>query len=195
MSCNSNDDDNDNKPLPEPNNNGALKLQTVTTNAKEYGKWTYYSIEKGKEVQISDFKNSLDWDIAFHRDHVRLNGGKSGKGKGEAIKLNEEDINKVTVAPTEGYVKDTEGFILTKLQFPQPIFTKEPFNKEVKWLDIDTSNPPPVYTMEKDVLFVIKTASGKYAKIKFLDYLGDRGEKIIIKWQYAFQKDGSTNLK
>ncbi|MBV7440189.1 HmuY family protein [Weeksellaceae bacterium TAE3-ERU29] len=187
VSCSSDDEKN-------PESKSELTVNTVKTDARKYDAWVYYSIETGKEVEVSDSKNSLNWDIAFHRNNVRLNGGESGKGKGEAVKLDEKDLSKVVEAPTSGYVKDTEGTIVIAYVMPAPKFGKEPFNKAVSWLDIDTRTPPPIYTLQDNV-FVIKTANGKYAKIKFLSYKGDRNENLIITWQYAFQKDGSTNLK
>nr|WP_221410853.1 HmuY family protein [Ornithobacterium rhinotracheale] len=82
FSCSSSDDDNGKKVVD--GNAGVVEVQT---NAKSYDKWTYYSIEQGKEVAVENPKESLAWDIAFHRGDVKLNGGASGKGKGEAIKL------------------------------------------------------------------------------------------------------------
>lgn len=190
FSCSSSDDDNVKK-----NVDGSAGIVEVQTNAKSYDKWTYYSIEQGKEVVVENPQESLAWDIAFHRGDVKLNGGASGNGKGEAIKLNTEDLSAVVEAPESGYAKDVTADILVYDLKTHQISTLENGSKnpQIDWLNIDTSTPPPKYILHKNV-FVIKTASGKYAKIKFLNYIGDNKEKIIATWQYFYQADGSRKL-
>ena len=75
-------DDDDEPKLP-----GDVKVVEFI-NATSYTDWQYFSFEKGGLVEVSDYANDLSWDIAFHRGDVRLNGGKSGKGQGEAINTN-----------------------------------------------------------------------------------------------------------
>ncbi|MGV4461789.1 HmuY family protein [Ornithobacterium rhinotracheale] len=190
FSCSSSDDDNGKKVVD--GNAGVVEVQT---SAKSYDKWTYYSIEQGKEVAIENPKESLAWDIAFHRGDVKLNGGASGKGKGEAIKLTTTDFATVTEAPAEGYVKDVKANILSyniKTHQMTPLEDGSK-NEQLFWLNIDTNTPPPKYTLYKNV-FVIKTASGKYAKIQFLNYIGDNKEKIVATWKYFYQANGSRKL-
>lgn len=190
LSCNSSDDDIDQGKI-----DGSVGIVDVQTNAKAYDKWTYYSIEQGKEVDVDDPQESLAWDIAFHRGDVKLNGGASGKGKGEAIKLTSEDLATVVEAPERGYVKDVKADILSYNAKTHEVTLLEngSKNEQIVWLDIDTSTPPPKYSLHKNV-FVIKTASGKYAKIQFLNYIGDNKEKIIATWKYFYQPNGSRRL-
>ena len=48
--------------------------------ARSYTDWIYFSFSKGEIVKVNDYQNDANWDVAFHRGNVRLNGGKSGKG-------------------------------------------------------------------------------------------------------------------
>ncbi|MCX7987788.1 MAG: HmuY family protein, partial [Bacteroidales bacterium] len=75
---------------------------TVTINASAYDKWVYFSFDSGKVVEIDNFKNSMNWDIGFHRMDVRVNCGESGPGQGGTILLGKVDFDTVSVAPASG---------------------------------------------------------------------------------------------
>jgi len=172
-----------------------LEVKTVQIDARSYPDWVYFSFEKGEVVTVNpaSFSSDLNWDIAFHRNDVRLNGGASGKGAGGALKTSAKSLAEITTAPASGYKTDVIKSIMTKFVLPVPVFEDQPASTEINWLNVDTSNPPPVYTLFDDV-YVVKTAQGKYAKIKFKNYLGDKNETMIITLEYAYQPDGSTSL-
>jgi len=181
----------DSEEEPKP----ALEVKTVQIDARSYADWVYFSFEKGEVVSVdpAGFSSDLNWDIAFHRNDVRLNCGLSGKGAGGALKTTVKTLADISTAPTSGYAVDAKKSIMTKFTLPVPVFEDQPANTEINWLNVDTSNPPPVYTLFDDV-YVIKTAQGKYAKIKFKNYLSDKNETMIITLEYAYQADGSTSL-
>ncbi len=81
--------------------------KTTTINASAYDKWVYFSFKENKVVEISDFTNSLDWDIGFHRHNVRINCGKSGIGQGGTYNAGKVDFSSVTEAPETGYALKT----------------------------------------------------------------------------------------
>ena len=47
----------------------------LTINASNYDDWIYYSFELEDVVDIASPQSSLDWDIAFKRNHMITNGG------------------------------------------------------------------------------------------------------------------------
>lgn len=59
----------------------ALEIKSVQIDARSYSDWVYFSFDKGEVVTINPttFSTDLSWDIAFHRNDVRLNCGASGK--------------------------------------------------------------------------------------------------------------------
>ena len=57
----------------------------VTINASSYSDWVYFSVNSASVVEIDDPENSLDWDLAFQRKHIRTNSGLSGNGYGGAF--------------------------------------------------------------------------------------------------------------
>ena len=56
----------------------------VTIPATSYSDWIYFSVEDNAVVNIDYPENSLEWDFAFQRKHIRTNGGMSGVGNGSA---------------------------------------------------------------------------------------------------------------
>lgn len=187
-SCSDSSDD------PVEVNPQAVKTQSI--DARDYSKWVYFSFSKGEVVTVpdNDYQNNLDWDIAFHRNDVRLNGGLSGNGAGAALTAAVSELANVTEAPESGYKEDVTKSILVKFQLPVPLFEDQPASTEIDWMSVDTSTPPPVYTLYNKV-FIVKTANGKYAKLKFKSYLSDLNETMVIKFDYVYQADGSRNLK
>lgn len=188
ISCSNSDD-----PPAEPEGQG---VKTQIIDARDYSKWVYFSFEKAEVVNISDgdFQQSMDWDIAFHRNDVRINCGASGSGAGGAQAASSHELALVTEAPESGYIEDALKSIMVKFQLPVPLFEDQPANHAIDWLAIDISNPPPLYTLHNKV-FIVKTAAGKYAKLKFKSYLSDLNDTMVIKFDYFYQGDGSRNLK
>lgn len=177
----------DDAPAPE------LEARTFSVDAKAYNTWVYFSFEKNAVVEVSDYQNDLSWDIAFHRADVRLNGGLSGKGHGSAQKTEETSLTEVLEAPAGGYVPDSYGNVIVEFKIP-PVYQEQPYNAVMStWLNIDTSSPPPVYTLAENV-FVMTTVSGKYVKIKFTDYTNDKGETLYPAFEYIYQPDGSRKF-
>ncbi|GAD06799.1 hypothetical protein HQ45_01710 [Porphyromonas crevioricanis] len=78
---------------PEREKQGEKKVEYL--NATAYGKWVYFSFEQGKVVDVANPAESKDWDIAFHREHVQLNGADGFSGKADMAETGEEDFDKV----------------------------------------------------------------------------------------------------
>ena len=57
---------------------------SIQIDASSYSSWVYYNFSIHSEVIISDPENSLGWDIAFQRNHIKTNSGTSGNGLGGA---------------------------------------------------------------------------------------------------------------
>ncbi|WP_347027169.1 HmuY family protein, partial [Bacteroides ovatus] len=154
----------------------------------------YYSLEKGKEVSVSEESHAenTDWDIAFNRYNVRTNSGASGKGKGGALLTNIKDLAACTTVPQGTFTVDAAYTITAPgTGFPPP--TMESTANEVLCKAITFAGPPPTYT-PSDYVFIVRTASGKYAKLKAKSFYDDEGKSGIYSFEYAIQPDGSTNL-
>ncbi len=174
----------------------AVNVDNIET--KAFDKWVYFSFEKGilgtyTENEF-DYKNSLDWDLAFHRWDVRTNGGESGKGKGAACAVNYQDLNVELWSlnfASLAFVNDSK--IKTYMAPPDMnAETDADQRKEVPantilatWLKVSMSSIPPTYTMATNA-FVIKAANGKMAAIQFTNYLSDKAVKGYVSFKYIY---------
>ncbi len=169
---------------------------------KDYDTWYYFSFKEGKIIGRGNadpasgddaaWKERSDWDIAFHRNNVRTNGGLSGNGMGEVMMLRTKDFNSVKTVPENGeYTKDTEYKRFAIKPDMPPVFLTTTLNRAMnKWCDYD--HDKGAWVIELKNVFIVKTADGKYAKIKFINFLNDADDTGFISFKYAYQADGST---
>lgn len=192
-SCKKDDDE----PKPE------LKANEVSITATDYGKWIYFSFDKKEiigESAVKELKEGLDWDIAFNRYNIRLNGGKSGKGKAEAVSVQGQTgktgWDAVTKAPESGYQADDMISVMVGHEMP-PTFESIAGSsvitggKNGSWVKM--GGMPPSYTVTNQI-FVVKTAKGNFAKIWLKQYVGadKKGGHVVMK--YMYQADGSKDF-
>lgn len=160
--------------------------------ARSYANWVYFSFSRNEIVAVDDAQNDANWDIAFHRGDVKLNGGKSGKGSSEAINTAKTEWNAVTSAPTSGYAKDEIGTITTAFTGAGVTEEDQPFSQIVStWLTVDTSTPPPKYTVHNYV-YVLRSASGKYVKLQLYDNKSATNAAGYVSFKYQYNAGGGS---
>ncbi len=146
--------------------------------------FTYYSLRDSAIVARAD-SNSTKWDLAFKSTTVLINGGSSGPGEGGAIMLTETDYDALSMAPDSEYAVDTEG---------QPAIGRA-------WYTY-TGPPSHHILINPGVVLVVRTADGRYAKLKFTSYYKG-GEAVpssadargrFLNFTYTFQPDGSRSF-
>jgi hypothetical protein len=192
----------------------AVNEKEVEVQATAYDKWTYFSFEKGTVVgsfDVEQKRESLDWDIAFHRWDIRLNCGKSGSGKGGALlvdgKVAKTGWDALTEAPENGYEVDGTLEVTKKMaQMGKPekatvgasnVITGNMMKKGT-WMTMSYMGQG-VRTYEySNQIFVVKTADGKYVKVWLKAYTklvegSKKGGYITMK--YAYQPDGSRSFR
>lgn len=169
------------------------EVKGFTIDARAFNRWIYFSFATGDTVSVSNFQTDLSWDIAFHRWDVRTNSGLSGQGQGGALELTATSLEQVLEAPANGFVLDTLISTMASPAMP-PVFIQVPASTELaKWMDVNTSQMPPIFTIS-DRVFIVRTATRRYAKLKFIDFTNDLGERGVVTFQYVFQPDGSRRF-
>lgn len=176
--------------------------RSMTIDTRSYTTWTYFSFEKGilgvyTEKEF-DYKNSTEWDIAFHRWDVRTNCGESGLGKGGAYQTNYGGLLNVDIwstMPAKGdFIEDTH---LKTYMAPPSMDPNAPAEQRLdvpanlvlsKWLEVQMTSIPPKYNM-LDRAFVVRTASGKHAAVKFTNYMNDKAVKGYASFDYVYPLD------
>lgn len=189
-------DKNDPLPADSSQEGKSLPVKQVTLSRKTaYGNdWIYYSLEKGVEVGVSEetHAESADWDIAFNRYNVRTNSGASGKGKGGALLTDFKDMAACKAVPEGTFTLDAAYTITAPgTGFPPPTMVSTA--NEVLCKAIVFAGPPPTYT-PSDYVFIVRTAGGKYAKLKARSFYDTGGNSGFYSFEYAIQADGSKKL-
>lgn len=131
-------------------------------------------------------ETSFKWDIALHRYDVKTNGA-------SAVATSESDMAKVTAIPADGYVSDiktdsimvnTAGMMNSKIGYATDTWN-EVLNKGVEF-DSSVMPPTPNSWSMSGLVYVVKLASGDYAKIKFTDYSNEAGASGHISFDYVY---------
>jgi hypothetical protein len=183
MACKKDDDSN---PDPDPI---ILEVKTVNSlpspeNADEP---VYYSLETGKEIPASQ-ANTSNWDVAFVRTTIMLNGGSSGPGKGTA-QMWTGIFEELKEAPATGYRADNA-----------PESYAVPTGSGNGWYQYN----PGLNTITPIAgrVIVLTTASGKFAKLEMLNYY--KGAPAVptstdvarhYTFRYVYQPDGTKKLE
>ncbi|MBB6276229.1 HmuY family protein [Porphyromonas circumdentaria] len=191
-------------PDPNPNpNQEQMIAKTMTVDATSYAKWVYVSLKKGEVVEVTNPKEDLSWDIAFHRFDVRLNGGESGKGMGAALKSNasgkKTPLKDAGAPPAEGWQVDALVDITTSFNpgggNHSSSVEKQGANEVISgkkkgglpsggWIDVSMQMGPS-YKLSHDIYFV-KLADGSMARIKLTDFFDAKLKPGHVKFSYEY---------
>ena len=151
--------------------------------ATSYTQWIYINLH-GEEPVFTTSTISLDdlsesgvpeqWDFALHRYDVKTNGGK-------VMMTTYHSITELEAAglPADGtWVEDSysENSITVDMShMMEGYLIYAPGNKNTeagKWLNVDTSNMPPDYTMYDNVM-IYQFTDGSYAAIQLEDFMSN----------------------
>jgi hypothetical protein len=173
------------------NNDENLTKNTIVIESTSYTDWVYFSFEQGDVVSITDPKTSLDWDLAFLRNHMRTNSGTSGSGQGGVYDAGQISFEELNEAVSEGYTIDDSISISDPNDPTRQNMINVAGNTVLEeWGNFDFTSMPPLF-IPADHIFVILSATGKYAKIWLKSYYGTDGSSANITMDYIYQSDGS----
>jgi hypothetical protein len=146
--------------------------------------FVYVSLEKGgTRVDIDDMaaRTSTEWDLAFRRAVIRINGGDSGAGQGAVNIQSGKTFDQVTSVPASSFAQD--DFLDDSC-----VLKKNPIDDI--WCAIgDGDGMWYVYDMSgmkltpKAETYVIRSAKGKFFKLVVDTYYkGTTGANYTIRW-------------
>lgn len=151
------------------------------------GQFAFYSLRDDRTIPHAD-SATVDWDVAFNGTTILTNGGSSGPGNGGAIVV-AEPFEAVLEAPVDDEIlQDEPG---------APAIARSPAGD---WYNY--SGPPAhLVTPVPGRTIVVRTADGRFAKIRILSYYQDAPDEIdatsasrYYTFEYVFQPDGSRSL-
>ncbi len=174
---------------------------TYIVDATSYTNWVYFSFEKGDTITVTNPSNDNSWDIAFQRYNIKTNGGKSGNGLSAVAETEKKGKNGLdslsTVPENANFIQDDTVIIYGyNPQNPsQPTQSKIVSNPVLSnWYNLEVSSTAASKLISKKIVYVIKTAKGKYAKFYIETYYGDDNVSGHIKFVYYYQNNGSKSF-
>lgn len=154
----------------------SLVVDTVTIDARDPDAWAFFDFSRRGVVSRP---GPREWDLAARRYRMVVNGGAALPGGGGALAL-QAPWGAVREAPAGGY-ETTAGRL-----------DAEPAHSVLDgWYRYDFL----AHVLEpRDRTFVVRTADGKYAKLRFLGYYCPEATPGCLTFEYAYQGDGSRRL-
>jgi hypothetical protein len=147
----------------EPGENGVVRLSIDATIKNSQ---VYVDLDEGREMKADVAFSTNQWDLAFKRYEVFLNGGSGNNtGKVWGLELTGQDFDALTRAPVEGYAQDG---------------TKQVMGG---WWDYDAISHRVL--TRNDIVYVLISSEGKYFKLKMLGYYDSAGTPAAITLEYA----------
>lgn len=162
-------------PAPRAVGAGAVGPAVVTVDASDGARWKYWDFSRGSVVESP---GPLEWDLAFRRNQIAVNGGAGFSGSGGARPL-AAPFDSLRVAPAAGYRTATVA-----RDSASPAFDG--------WYDYGFTThllTPRART------YAIRTADGKYAKLEILGYYCPGARAGCLTFRYYYRGDGSRDLE
>jgi hypothetical protein len=176
------------------NNIPPIQAQTYEVNSSSSTTWKYFSFEINDTVTVSDPSASTVWDLAFQRYRIKTNGGKSGNGLGSAANSYKKGQ---TGFDALKFVPDTATFATddsVKIAVQQGYATYIVNPKVYSWFTIELA-AQGTQIVPTDNVYIVKTATGKYAKVWFKSYYSATNVSGHVSFMYKYQPDGSKILE
>ncbi len=172
---------------PDPTPIESVVISEFPADTGRTGQFTFFSFKEGKIVPRED-SATTKWDIAFQATTIITNSGYRGPAQGGAVVLRNTDFATLKEAPSEGYEIEQES------KFAIPTGSGN------GWYNYDPQ--AMVIRPIPGVVLVIRTADGKYAKMRILNYYKGAPENItqevisrFYKFEYVYQSDGSRSFE
>jgi hypothetical protein len=159
-------------PRPHEVGDSLVGPRLYTVDATDETRWRWFDFSRDAIVESP---GPREWDLAFRRHDVLVNGGEGFAGNGGAIALEGVAFDSVDEVPEAGYLPSEAGRDSTN-----PLFEK--------WYDYGFTS----HLLEpKPRVYAIRTADGRYAKLEILSYYCPEAVSGCMTFRYAYQGSGT----
>lgn len=148
----------------------------VTVDARDPERWVRFDFSRRAAVASPA---PHEWDLAFRRFHVVVNGGEGYAGEAGALRLDSGAGDRLRL-PAEGYL-GTRGMLAQEATHPVL----------GEWYDYGFFTH---LLTPRPVVFGVRTADGRYAAIRFVGYYCPGAVPGCITFDYAYRGDGRRIL-
>lgn len=161
---------------PDPVETGEALVgpRTYTVDATDPDRWRFFDFSRGS---IVDRPGPREWDLAFRRNEIVVNGGDLA-GDGGARPLEDVDFHSVRTLPPDGYVGSVVRGDTTSAGIG-------------KWYDYGFTSH---LLTPKPVVYALRTADGRYAKMEILGYYCPGARAGCVTFRYVYRGDGSRSV-
>ena len=171
------------KEINEDDNSG-----TIFIDARDYEKWTYINLED----RLVDTANMVlgdaepqKWHFAIHRYDVKTHNGSARQTDfttfAELMASGDYENGVFTTDTLSKVIVDMSGMMNGQL-----VYHDSEVNKVLsRWLNVDTSIMPPIYTMSGKV-YILRMDDGMLAALLFTDYMNESSVKGYITIRYIY---------
>lgn len=164
---------------------------TIYADVRSYTQWTFLDLHSlcSDTVSTTDSLASADppfaWDIALHRWDVKTHGGAALKSNYGSV----EEAMGTGNWPTEAFVADVDSAVVVDMSTMMEGYlgySKSMVNPVLsQWIDIDTREMPPIYTLSGKV-YIVQLADGTRAALQFTNYMDDASRKGFATIRYRY---------
>lgn len=173
---------------------GFLQSSTAKTpgiiyiDATDYSTWTYINLHNKTILPLSvDATEPEQWDFAIHRYDTKTNGGSVA----ETETTNFSVLNSFIPKNDNAYISDiwTTTTIVTDMSTMMDgylSYANSNYNTELsKWLNVDKSTMPPVYTPSNKV-YILRLSDNTKAALCLNNYMDESGIKGYMTIEYIY---------
>ena len=172
-----------------------IQAQTFEINSTGSTTWKYFSFATNDTITVTDPANSTAWDLAFQRYRIKTNGGKSGNGSGSAANSYQKGQtgfdNLKVVADTTTFALDASIDIAVQQGYATYVVNPLLYT----WFTLELGGSQGTQIVPTDYIYIVKTGTGKYAKVWFKSYYSATNISGYVTFQYKYQPDGSKTLE
>lgn len=178
----------DNNGTNQPNEIESIVVKDLDTDTTGGRTWSYFSFRENKTISHED-SATTKWDIAFNRTNIMCNSGVRGPGNGAILLLTGVDFVSLIEAPETGYFSEDQ---LSPLAISKS-------NAE-RWYSYNQDTH--IITPIPGVVIIVKTADGKYVKMRIVSYYKGAPEiptqesmARYYTFEFVYQPDGSRKFE
>lgn len=190
LSCDGIYDDPENMPVEEKEN--AYSYIDCT----DYKTWVYLNLADGSQTSVAyDDTEGIpaEWTFAMHRYDCKTNGGSAYETDFTSIDELSAAIEAgtFTIPDASAFTADVDSKVTIDMSHMMEGYLDYAESKvnEVlgRWLDVDTSQMPPIYTPSGKV-YLIRAADGEVAAVDFTEYSNPQkyNTKGYISFEYIY---------
>lgn len=166
----------------------ATRTGRIYIDATDYTEWHYVDLHDKQVVTAAvDGAAPENWDFAIHRYDAKTNGG----AVAESAAPDFGTLPAISSISAEAFVADewtTDKITVDMSQMMDGIivYAEDYYNSCLsRWLDVDTSTMPPIYTLSGKV-YVLRLADGTYAALRLLNFMNDGAVKGFMTIDYLY---------